>query len=654
MNFRALGLGLSVGLVALSAIPAIGQVHPNRLHLMNDAPAPPTPEQIIVSDGQAPLRAPAPLPPQIIHHAAPQMTPPTHVFVPHDGMAMRVHAIEEGTIVSHPLPPTIVAAHGPYDPRPVASHASQAAHSAPCVCAPQGHPSCNTASHPLCPVVYPSAYPATYAAPAYGYVAPQSSKVELLRCALNQLEMAGAEELAKQVKTEIAAEEKRELVEELSRKEADLKNLQSEIQTLREKIGGDAPQVLLKLQVLELDLAKARALGFDCKQALAGHGSCNLNCVQGQCCQGQSSCQGHAPCVVEANCGLMGLLNAMKSEGLVRVVNDHNVVASSGQPGHFVCAVVHEDDDTYACSERPFLGIKFDFSTTIQSEDCIRAEVNVRIGEAIESPAPTTGLEALPIVGGVASRAFLAIGRLAEEITEESMPPSIRMTGLNTGFEAKPGQTFMAALVRKGHGDKACCASKCKHNNPDCTEQCCKESCCKQSCCKELGCECKGTDEGRVLRLVLITPQIVNAEFKPAAKSSCEGCSAVKYEVSSASALRLKMMREPFLTNVDAPLDILGIVDVEFPGVEPQFLDEYGHQRQLNELEAQEFERMRVKILGGNADPNRADRWEGSDNTGIKGHSSQATPKATKGKPAASASEKLPSALFSFSIGLSR
>jgi hypothetical protein len=417
--------------------------------------------------------------------------------------------------------------------------------------------------------------------PSYVMDSRPLSRAELLRGALFHLEAAGAEDLAKQVRIEVATEEKRELAEELSRKEVELQALKADVDRLRTQVAEPAapaavepanepttepkkssPQVKVSVKVLEIDVAKMKALGLSLPTSAMQPTPMQMYRVTGpmtaeamakiEASQAQPKPEGLAAwmnrklskevsvgpapglCVLDSGDALDKFLLALGEAKAVTVLAEPSLVVESGRRARFCCngdgthTHRHANDET--CDLCLDGGIDLDLVATKIAENQVETEILLRHREATVVPANTTGLEG-------------------------PLPPGIRTAELSTGFTSKSGQTFLAVLPRparckaafdsdKADADKAEASDSGEAAKPTAKEvmcvvlvtpalACCQSACCQSACCSSACCSS-----------ACCTKQ-------PCACPKCAAC----YQTTSPDGIRLRTMREPFLKDVQVDED---------------------------------------------------------------------------------------------------
>jgi len=596
MSYRKLVLGLSVVGLLILAGTALAEKDKKPTAVIRSEPvmvapgnAPVAqvqavaPQHAQVSDALDPIEfKPAPMDayetvggPQVVYPHAEAPVPaiyPSPAYAPHVGMATRVV-----TSTEHCAPPALPS-------HPQTSHALAPVAQFPLPCpATEGCPMATTP--PAAPTGY--AYPAAPAfhlstAPAHPHyiVAPRPlTKSELLRGALCHLEAAGADDLVKLVRIEVVTEEKRELAEELARKDAELQALKSDVAPLRAQVeetkeepaneaSGEAkptaPQVKFKVQVLDVNVAQMKALGLNEVDLTGAKVEPNLaSLINAKILRDKSEPESPAtPCPVGSNEHLHAVLEKLRAENAVKVVAEPCVTVESGKRKRFCCGmgktvVMHGEDET--CDVCLSDGVELDVLVTIFDNDCIRTSISERQCEATVLASHTTGLEG-------------------------PLPPAERRTYMNACFDAKSGQTFVASMWlqadeapaddSEGKSEKADADEPAKTEGateklrlilvtPCLTEEAhCSDAPNKCSC----ECPCEKCSQGKSSSGKCTTEkcssqcpssQCPSSQFPASGCSSCpsSGCTSKQcppsvFETTTADGIRLRMMREPFLKDV--------------------------------------------------------------------------------------------------------
>lgn len=678
MRFRKLILGVSVLGLIITAGTALAQQSRKPTATIRATTVTPAQSQVSapsnspvnVTDALDPVDfKPAPMDfyeaaggPQVMYPQAGLPVPP---YVPHMAVATRVVAAEEGYAApSLPAPP----------------HVYCAAPSIPAIVPPPshlpGHPMASPVAH--CPPMaqYPTAAPAVapYAPPGCAYPAPPAefnvvappyshcimaprplAKSELLHIALCHLEAAGAEDLAKQVRIEVATEEKCELAAELSRKEAELQALKSDIDRLRAQVSGPSdeakpasPQVQVKVQVLELDLAKIKAAGIELPP-----GACSSNAAKAAECQCAAAGEGktavcptmtkdlaqwmsrksaepvcvHASpvaCVIDSREELTCFIDSLRKAEAVKVLAEPCLVAPSGKRTRFCCGAgdeAHLHSAIKPCEFCATSGFDLDLVATVIEADQIRTDVTMRHRAPLVLPANTAGLEG-------------------------PLPQAVRKTEMCSSFIARSGQTFVSSIRRQASCTENCPAEEATDGNSDekvavnekakeslclilvtpCLVEnakcpACSQSACKSACKCETQCKCESNCKCAADRKCAVQCQCEEkSECKAACKTECksdcrcdcsqkesackceekgscddqcaEKCKCTANEVKpaefksfSADGARMRMMREPFLKDIATVIEI-EVDDVEFDVAQPKFGEQSCPECQRKRLEA--------------------------------------------------------------------
>jgi hypothetical protein len=387
------------------------------------------------------------------------------------------------------------------------------------------------------------------------------TKVELLRGALCHLEGAGTEDIARQVRIEIATEEKRLLAEELSRKEAELNALKADVERLRVQVDGHAPRVQVKVQVLDVDVARAKEMGIDLPVSV-------LKCDQeGQACPVRSALNPKSPapqapvpppCFVNSESDLKGFLTDLQDKNAMKVVAETCLTVESGKREIYRCGACSgacksdrcpADDEARSCCKACRLEVEL--VSTVLDRKRIRTEIRVRNSEP-------------------------AIERGSTSLSAGPLPPSFQVAEMCTGFDTEPGQTYLTSLRRPGCKKTSDATSQAADVVENESKDMVDAESTSNECCKE------------TLRVVLVTPRLMDCKDELPTTAACEEseCAPTVYECMTADGIRLRMMREPFLKDVQ-PCQDINVREARFLGIQPQYLDQY-HPSGRRELKAED------------------------------------------------------------------
>lgn len=223
----------------------------------------------------------------------------------------------------------------------------------------------------------------------------RGEKIEHLLKAAEHLQLAGLHEEARKICGR-AAQEKAAVA-------ADITALQAEIERLR-SITQHTPQVLLKLRILELPLTKIQKLGFDFSRVLSGHVQVGLNNL----------------CVLASNDPFFGVLEALRADGLAKVLAEPTLVTVSNRPASYQSGgefpIPMPQGNGPASLEFKQYGTSIDFVPIVMADQTIRLEFRARISELV--PGKTVTIAGAEV-------------------------PAIRAFQVDTGAELRSGQTLV-------------------------------------------------------------------------------------------------------------------------------------------------------------------------------------------------------------------
>jgi len=204
-----------------------------------------------------------------------------------------------------------------------------------------------------------------------------------------------------------ADQQKQALLEHLDR-------LQAEVDRLR-RLTGTAPQVLVQVRVMEFSRTKLRALGFDLAKIEGGEpagGAADRNAGA------------YRLRVIDDARPLLGVLEAMREDKLLRVLAEPTLAAVSGQPAVYnVGGEFPVPSPTKAggmAVEYKQYGTRVDLTATVLGQRTIRLRVRARHSE-IDSRRSVDN-------GGVAV-------------------PGLRVRDVDTGTEMQSGQTLVISGI---------------------------------------------------------------------------------------------------------------------------------------------------------------------------------------------------------------
>jgi pilus assembly protein CpaC len=189
-----------------------------------------------------------------------------------------------------------------------------------------------------------------------------------------------------------------------------LDRLQAEVDRLRKLIGA-SPQVLVQIRMMEFSRTKLRALGFDLAkiegEEPAGH-------------RGEKTVGAYRVRVIDDARPLLGVIDAMQKDKLLRVLAEPTLAADSGQPavyhvgGEFPILTPTKGGE--AAVEYKQYGTRVDMTATVLGRHTIRLHVRARQSEI--DP------------------------RLAVRDAGVTVP-SLRARDVDTGTEMQSGQTLV-------------------------------------------------------------------------------------------------------------------------------------------------------------------------------------------------------------------
>lgn len=282
-----------------------------------------------------------------------------------------------------------------------------------------------------CPAVYaegPSAdVPAARAgATSPPALAPTGERLGHLLIAAENLEAAGMPDVARTVR-EQAEGEKRALL-------ARIDALERELERLRQLVRGS--QVLVHVRMVEVSRSKLRKLGFDFSTVVSGP----VELASGDLAGSQPFQFG----VVDDGDPALALLDALRKDGLSRVLAEPTLVTVSGRPAHVnvggeVPAPVRQPDGTLAIEFREY-GTRIDLVPIVLGKGRMRLEVRVRVSEI--DPSRTVEVEGQKC-------------------------PSLMVREVDTGVEMNAGQTLiLGGLVQDRRVEPAAEAPRKRHASP--------------------------------------------------------------------------------------------------------------------------------------------------------------------------------------------
>jgi pilus assembly protein CpaC len=247
--------------------------------------------------------------------------------------------------------------------------------------------------------------------------------------AADKLDAAGMRELARTVRQE--AEIARD--ELLSQKLAELERLKAEINALKRRPKAQ-DQVLVKVQVLELSLSKLRLLGFDLA-ALDRESQGALADLLGPASSNGNRRESFHLQNVDAKT-VIGLMQALKQEKLVKVLAEPSLVTVDGRPASYLVGGevgVPAAPKSGRPSAREFrnIGTQIDFLPTLLGDDKLKFEIRARVSQL--DPA-------------------------LDRVVNGETYPGVRSVEVDTGLSMSFGQTaVIAGLVQqraaKGDGE---------------------------------------------------------------------------------------------------------------------------------------------------------------------------------------------------------
>ncbi len=190
-------------------------------------------------------------------------------------------------------------------------------------------------------------------------------KVDHLLQAAAHLEAAGENERARQVRL-LADKETRLLLDRLHA-------LEAEVARLRQKIGPQ-PQVMVKVQMVELSRTKLKAAGFDFAKL-------------------------HGPGVKD-NAAIHRTIESLQKDGLIKVLAAPTVVTMSGRPAMFKCGGEFPISLPSADGSEPAryqdYGTEVNLLPTVLGDNKIRLEISTKFSELDPDLAVTTGEHTFP------------------------------------------------------------------------------------------------------------------------------------------------------------------------------------------------------------------------------------------------------------------
>jgi pilus assembly protein CpaC len=248
-----------------------------------------------------------------------------------------------------------------------------------------------------------AAFPAAAPQPAVSPLDRTEARLQHLLSTAAQLEATGQTEQARAARQE--AETLRQVL--VKRLEA----LQAEVERLRQVTGSNT-QVVVHLKVLEVPLAKLRALGFDLAK-LPGDAAPPPATPDGASETFKSK-------VIDDARQFSQLLDALRKDDLVKVLAEPTLVTLSGKTAQFECGgrlpVLVPQPDGSTAVEHQHYGTQVKVKTDVLADGRIRLDVYCRLGE-IE---PSNGV------------------RVGKETS-----PGLRVREFQTGVELQSGQTLL-------------------------------------------------------------------------------------------------------------------------------------------------------------------------------------------------------------------
>lgn len=236
-----------------------------------------------------------------------------------------------------------------------------------------------------------------------------------LLSAAEHLEAAGMPEEARRVR-EQAEGEKRALLARIDALERELDRLRP---LVRE------PQVLVHVRMVEISRSKIRKLGLDISTLESGPVELGSG--------GPAGSQPFQFGVVDDGAPLLGLLEALRNDGLLRVLAEPTLVTVSGRPGFFhaggeIPAPVRRPDGTVAIEYREY-GTQIDLVPIVLGKERIRLDVRPRVSE-------------------------IDLSQTVEIEGQEY--PGLKVREVDTGVEMNAGQTLiLGGLVQKRRVESA-------------------------------------------------------------------------------------------------------------------------------------------------------------------------------------------------------
>ncbi|QDU90107.1 Type II secretion system protein D precursor [Pirellulimonas nuda] len=195
---------------------------------------------------------------------------------------------------------------------------------------------------------------------------------------------------------------------------------------------GGVQQVLLKVKVFEVNRTKSRELGFDWALVSGGGGfvsarSANILTSIG----GSSAISGTGQTVnfgiVSGGSNFFGMLEALQSNGVAKILAEPNLVAISGRPAQFneggeVPVIIPQGLGQQSIEYKPF-GTQVDFLPIVLGNGRIRLEVRPRISARDEALGTPLG---------------------------DTVIPGFVVRQVDTAVEMQAGQTFaLAGLIQR-------------------------------------------------------------------------------------------------------------------------------------------------------------------------------------------------------------